>query len=156
MTSECGTDVSLEENVLTFVSNHWLIPRRHKLSVKTRLAQDLGMDGDDAVKFFKDFGHKFNVDFADLHIRWNQHFAPEGGGSFGVVVVLCLCVTAGFWLHDTFGLVAPWGWGIVLIGAAILVHRRWFANDTMLSITVEDLVESARLGRWTKSYPDSR
>jgi len=36
------------------------------------------MDGEDAVEFFKDFGKKFN---GDLLIRWDQHFALEGGGS---------------------------------------------------------------------------
>jgi len=130
------------------------MPRRHHLCLESRIAEDLGVDGEDAVEFFKDFGKRFNVDFADLRIRWNQHFAPEGSGSFGYIVVLCLGVTAGFWLHDLFGLIPPWGWGIALIVAAILIHRRWFAKDKMLPISVGDLVESARLGRWAKSYPD--
>lgn len=150
MTSESQIDVSPEDNVLTFVSTHWPIPRRHKLSAETRLAQDLGMDGDDAAEFFKDFGEKFNVDFADLHIRWHQHFVPEGGGSFGAMVVLCLCVTTGFFLHLLFGPLPAWGWGITLIGAAILIFQYWFAKDTMFPITVGDLVESARSGRWAK------
>jgi hypothetical protein len=153
MASECQTDASLEERVLSFVSQHWPIPKRHKLCVETRIAQDLGMDGDDAVEFFKDFGEKFCVDFADLHIRWDQHFVPEGGWSFGAMIVLCVCVTAGFWLHDLFGILPAWGWGIALIGAAVLIHQRWFAKDTMLPITVGDLVESARSGRWTKVLP---
>jgi hypothetical protein len=131
VTSECHNDVSLEENVLSFTRDHWPIPRRHKLSLETRIAHDLGMDGDDAVEFFKDFGEKFNVDFADL--RWDRHFAPEGGGSLGALIVLCLCVTAGFWLHELFGLLPAWGWGIVLIGAAFWIHQRWFANDKIAS-----------------------
>lgn len=154
MSSECQTDVDLEENVLAFVRHRWAIPRRHHLCLESRIAEDLGVDGEDAVEFFKDFGKGFKVDFADLHIRWNQHFAPEGSGSFGAIVVLCLCVTAGFWLHDLFGLVPPWGWGIGLIVAATLIHRRWFTNGKILPISVGDLVESARLGRWTKSYSD--
>jgi hypothetical protein len=155
MASECQTDVSLEESILTFVRDHRPIPRRHKLSLETRIAQDIGMDGDDAVEFFEDFGKKFNIDFADLHIRWDQHFAPEGGGSPGTIVVLFICVIAGFWLHDLFGLLPSWGWGIALIGAAILIYQRWFAKKTMLPITVGDLVESARSGQWTKPYSGS-
>jgi hypothetical protein len=156
MAGECPqTDISLEENVLTFVRHRWPLPRRHNLSLETRITQDLGMDGDDAVEFFKDFGGKFNVDFADLHLRWEQHFAPEGSGSLGAVVVLCLCVTAGFWFYDLFGLLPPWGWGIASTSAAFLIYQRWFAKDTTPPITVGDLVESARSGRWTKPYPDS-
>ena len=154
--SECQIDASLEKNVLTFVRDHCPVLRQHKLSLKTRIAQDLGMDGDDAVEFFADFGKRFDVDFGDLHIRWDEHFAPEGSGSWGAMAVLCICVIAGFWLHDLFGLLPSWGWGIALIGMAAVIHQCWFAKDTILPITVGDLVEAARSGRWTKPYPDSR
>ncbi len=42
----------------------------------TRLGEDLGMDGDDAVDFFEDFAETFRVDLADM--RWDRHFGPEG------------------------------------------------------------------------------
>jgi len=71
------------------------------------------------------------------------------------MVVLCICGIAGFWLHDLFGLLPSWGWGIALIGAAILIYQRWFTKKTMRPITVGDLVESARSGQWIKLYSDS-
>ena len=86
--SECQIDASLEKNVLTFVRDHCPVLRQHKLSLKTRIAQDLGMDGDDPVEFFADFGKRFDVDFGDLHIRWDEHFAPEGSGPWGAMAVL--------------------------------------------------------------------
>lgn len=152
MTTECQTDAPLEDKVLSFTGERWPM-RRHKLSMSTRLAQDLGMEGDDAVAFFKEFGQRFNVDLAALHVRWGQHLSPEGSGSFGAVVVLCLCITAGFWVHDLVGLLPAWGWGIALAGVAFFIYQRWVAKK-MLPITIEDLVESARSGRWVKLYPD--
>jgi len=44
----------------------------------TRLLQDIRMDGDDAVDFFKTFEKKFNVDLVRLWEHWHHHFAPEG------------------------------------------------------------------------------
>jgi len=109
------------------------------------------MDGNDAVEFFKDFGADFRVDLDDLYTRWDEHFGPEGGPSFGFLVIVVLCIAAGFWLRDLLGLIPAWAWGIVLILAVILAHQFWFAKR-MLPITMGDLVESARSGRWSKSY----
>ena len=58
------------------------------------------MDGNDAVEFFKDFGAEFRVDLDDLYTRWDEHFGPEGGPSFGFLVIVVLCIAAGFWLRD--------------------------------------------------------
>jgi hypothetical protein len=62
------------------------------------------MDGDDAVEFFEKFAEEFKVDLQDLRAHWDQHFAPEGSLSFGVMVAIVLCITAGFWLRDAIGI----------------------------------------------------
>jgi hypothetical protein len=103
------------------------------------------MDGDDAVEFFKDFAAEFQVNLDDLYARWDQHFGPEGGPSFGFLVILVACIITGFWLRDRFGWLPAWAWGIALILAVILAYQFWFAKK-MLPITVGDLVESARSG----------
>jgi hypothetical protein len=110
------------------------------------------MDGEDAVEFFEKFGKEFNVNLDDLHIRWGQHFGPEGGPSFGVVVVIVLCVTAGFLLRDFIGVLPAWVWGFALIVIAFVLYRHWFGVKTMVPITVSDLIDSVRSGRWSKSY----
>jgi len=66
------------------------------------------MDGNDAVEFFKDFGAEFRVDLDDLYTRWDEHFGPEGGPSFGFLVIVVLCIAAGFWLRDLLGLIPAW------------------------------------------------
>jgi acyl carrier protein len=140
----------LEERVQGFTARH-LGVKRDKLSTGTRLNQDLGMDGDDAVEFFRAFGAEFKVNLDDLYGRWNQHFGPDGGPSFGFLIIIVLCITAGFLLRDVFGLFPAWAWGIGLTVLVILAHQLWFARKK-LPITVGDLIDSARSGRWGKSY----
>jgi Protein of unknown function (DUF1493) len=52
--------------------------RRAKVTLSTRLLQDLRMDGDDAVDFFESFGETFNVDLERLWLHWPHYFGPEG------------------------------------------------------------------------------
>ena len=93
----------VEANVVAFTAQK-LSVRREKLSTNTRLAQDLGMDGDDAVDIFNEFGSTFGVDLHGLHANWERHFLQEGGpSSLGAMVVICGCVTAGFLLRDLVG-----------------------------------------------------
>lgn len=149
MAVEQQSDI-LKDRVQGFTAQH-LGVTRSKLSTATRLNRDLGMDGDDAAEFFKDFAAEFQVNLDDLYTRWDQHFGPEGGPSFGFVGILVACITAGFWLRDRLGWLPAWAWGIAVILAVILAYQFWFAKK-MLPITVGDLVESARSGRWNKSY----
>ena len=44
---------------------------------RSRLGEDLGIDGDDATELFEAFGREFGLDFSDM--RWNCHFGPEAG-----------------------------------------------------------------------------
>jgi acyl carrier protein len=140
----------LEERILDFTAQQRAI-KRSKVSTASRLNQDLGMDGDDAVEFFKLYSKEFRVDLDNLYTHWDQHFGPEGGPSFGFLVIAVLCIIAGFWLRDLAGLLPPWVWGIGLIAAAIVAYNLWFARK-VVPITVGDLVESARSGRWNKPY----
>ena len=119
------------------------------------MAQDLGMDGDDATEFFTEFSEKFKVDLHDLGTHWDCHFVPEGGPPLISVVVICGCITAGFMLWDYVGVLPAWGWGIVLIGVALAINQKRVAKkDTRMPVRASDLVESARSGRWSISYPN--
>jgi hypothetical protein len=148
MAVEQQSDI-LEDRVQGFTAQH-LGVKRNKLSIATCLNRDLGIDGEDAVDFFKDFAAEFRVNLDDLYTRWDQHFGPEGGPSFGFLVIFVACIIAGFWLRDGLGWLPAWAWGIVLILAVILAYQFWF-SEKMLPITVGDLVESARSGCWNKS-----
>lgn len=144
---------TLEERILDFTAQQRAM-KRSKISIDSRLNQDLGMDGDDAVDFFRLFSIEFRVDLDDLYTHWDQYFGPEGGPSFGFLIITVLCITAGFWLRDVTSVLPAWVWGIGLIAIVVVVHRLCFAKK-MVPITVRDLVESSRSGRWSRSY-DSR
>ena len=62
--------------VRAFVAQHWKV-KREKLSETTRLAQDLGLDGDDAAEFMEKFSETFNVDLTSFD--FSRYFGPEAG-----------------------------------------------------------------------------
>lgn len=83
----------------------------------TRLSEDAGMDGDDAVEFLQAYAREFGVNLSAF--RFYHHFGPEGCN--------------------------PW-W---------LVVRPWWARVRHLPLTVGDLEDAARAGRWAYPYsPD--
>ena len=71
----CDPGSEMAERVKAFVAVHTLHPRR-RITLDTRLGEDIGVDGDDAVELFRDFGVHFEVDLSD--IEWNRHFSSEG------------------------------------------------------------------------------
>ncbi|MEM6738460.1 MAG: DUF1493 family protein [Bacteroidota bacterium] len=54
------------------------------LSRKTRLAEDLGLAGDDGVEFIEKFSEKFEVDFPD-DFDYLKYFGPEGIDLIGAI-----------------------------------------------------------------------
>jgi len=95
--------------------------RPSRISPETRLVQDLGMDGDDAVEFFEAFFVRYGVDPAGFDLY--QHAGPEG----------CLPLWPWFWTR------APWADKPMAVPVSVadlleaVVTRRWpthrFANE---------------------------
>jgi acyl carrier protein len=122
-----------------------------RVQLTSRLAQDIGMDGDDAVEFFKKFGEEFHVDLRTLGEHWHQHFAPEGGPSLGFVFVVLGTVILGSLLHRVLLQIPGWAWMIALLGALLWVYNKSFAKPS-IPITVQDLVDAAASGKWKLHY----
>lgn len=94
---------------------------RRKLTLEDTLFYDLGIDGDDAADFFEEFGKAFQVDLTDFKIE--KYFGPEAS--------------------DPFSSIATW-------------VRGWRTGDHhsaagVVPITLRDLVEAARAGRWVET-----
>jgi acyl carrier protein len=68
---------TLESEIIDFAAHETGV-KANKVALSTRLLQDLGMDGDDAVEFFDLFSDKFKVDLSQLSQHWHHHFGPEG------------------------------------------------------------------------------
>jgi acyl carrier protein len=131
--------------------------KRKRVQLTSRLAQDIRMDGDDAVEFFEKFGEKFNVDLTTLHNHWHSHFVPEGGGlSPGCTVVIGVGVIAGGVLHAAVEWIPAWAAMIVFVGVLSWVYSKFFNDhkDVTISVTVQDLVDAATLGKWVRQYEE--
>ncbi|QIK95895.1 DUF1493 family protein [Sphingomonas sp. HDW15A] len=124
-----------------------------KLDASTRLLQDIGMDGDDAVEFFEDFEERYGVDLSPLYANWGRHFGPEGFGTPKTFVVLLILMFAPVSLL-LFGVSPIWGWAVELAGVVIwnLAVRKWAPKDETLTVTVGDLVLAAKSKRWPLVY----
>ena len=61
-------------NVIRLISEVILVPASH-INADTRLLEDLGVDGDDAVELLESFAARFKVDLAEF--PFNRHFGPE-------------------------------------------------------------------------------
>ena len=126
------------------------------LTATTRLLQDTGMDGDDAVEFFTDFEKRYGTDLTPLYAHWDRHFGPEGFGtptSFLVMLVLLFAPIA----LIPLGVSPMWGWGVELVGVVIWLWplRRWPLKDNTTAVTVGDLALAAETKQWPLAYDDA-
>jgi hypothetical protein len=135
-----------------------------RVGLASTLGRDLGMDGDDAVGFFRNFETEFHVDLRALWSEWDLYFASEAWGPVGLLVVglpiLCAVIV--------LVLLARWtgirlaGWmefgALSALGLALWVSwqytgywplRRFVqALREKKQITVADLIAAARRGAW--------
>lgn len=73
-------DGAIEEAVIAFIARQ-TSARIQKLTLQTRLAEDLGVAGDDAIELFEGFSEEFQVDLSDF--QYDRHFGPEGSDLIG-------------------------------------------------------------------------
>jgi hypothetical protein len=143
---------SLETSILDFVADA-SGARRNKLSLTTQLSEDLGIEGLDAEELFQTFGEKFGVDLTPLWDYWDYHFAPEGGPGWPFLIPCLICLLIGAAIHQAVAWLPFWVYGIALLVLWIWPLRCWpFTGKQAIPITVQELVEAARQGRWVKSY----
>ena len=146
----------LEERIVKFIVQETSIKAK-KVHLDSRLAQDIGMDGDDAVEFFEKFHKQFQVELDVLGSHWDEHFLPEGGGpSLGCMVVIGVGVVAGGLLHEAFKWIPAWAGMIVLVALFCWIYGKFFGEpqEEKIPITVQDLVEAASSGTWIKHYDE--
>jgi hypothetical protein len=145
---------SIQDRVYALVAEERGV-RREKLHPLTTLSHDLGMEGDDAVEFFRDFGEKFAVDLKQLDQDWHCYFGPEGVGFGGILFVLFPTLILAFLLGlAVSNLSFMWAVSIsfVLWMGAVYCWQR-FRPSRDPEISIQDLVDCAKAGRWTKELP---
>lgn len=107
----------LSTEVFAMVSEFTRV-RPQELTWETTLFHDLGIDGDDAVEFFEEFGRTFEVDLTDFNIE--THFGPEASNPF----LSILTGFHGWWTGD---------------------HH---SAAGVVAISIHDLVQAAQARRW--------
>ncbi len=76
---------SLKAKIISFVAEE-RAESAERVSLTTRLFEDLGLDGDDAVEFFEKYQGEFDVDLSSM--EWDRHFGPEGCNPFALLFVV--------------------------------------------------------------------
>ncbi len=113
-----------------------------------RLLQDSGMDGDDAVLFFRDVETRFGTDLMRLWSDWKAYFNPEG---LSLWPMWFLIPTAA-----VVGLAGAVGLSFLQIAIPLLVVAvtSWLAGlrrpvrARPRAITVGDVVAAVEAGAW--------
>ena len=119
--------------------------RPGSVHLETTLAEDLGLDGDDADQFLESYAQEFRVDFHGFD--FHEHFGNEGSSFIAGVTFLLLVGLMGYMWQDSRALVVAVVLGlIVAVGQA----RRWQRADPAV-LRVRHLVEAARRGYWSRS-----
>jgi len=147
----------LENGIIALIVEETGI-HRDLVRLDSSLAQDIGMEGDDAVDFFRKYGERFHVDLAALSDHWDQHFLPEGFvPPLGCFVAIGAGIVGGDALHVAVRRVPAWAFKIALIAVFCWIYAKFFngSQDDRIPVTVQDLVNAATSGRWVKQYDAS-
>ena len=117
---------TLEEEVVAFIASERR-EQRERLSPRTTLFGDLGVDGDDAEELFDAFMKRFEVDMSEC--RAKEHFGPEGFVPWAPI----------YWM------ILAWR-GVTEEGSTPESRAR------LRPVTIQDLIDSARARKWAVTY----
>lgn len=138
-----------------------MLARERGLSVEritpsSRLREDLGMDGDDAVEFFVELNQRFGTDLTALQENWQRYFSPEGLSLWNAAIVVPFAAAGG-----VAGAALHWPkWAAVLMALAFVIAAYWGLSKlprrksarSVVAITVAELIAAVKAGAWSKSY----
>lgn|SRR3990167_1269218 len=120
------------ESILAFVRRE-LPNYKGELIMGTRIGEDLRLIGDDADEFLDKFSKEFDVDLSEL--PFNEYFPGEGSAS----------------MHFYTGRqMADSGNPVLLLLRRLdsLIWGLFARRGSFKTMTVQDLYESARAGKW--------
>jgi hypothetical protein len=114
------------------------------------------MEGDDAVEFFEDFQKKFSVDLRVLGEDWNYYFGPEGVPLRDALLFVVPGSMISILFIELFPRMPDWASfvaGFLLWAAVLFAWVHLFRKKKQPQITIQDLIDCVRAGRWTKALP---
>ena len=126
---------------------------RLRLRPDARLLTDLGVDGDDAVEFFKEIQRRHGTDLTTLRQGWARYFGREGIAPGMLAACFATAVAA---LLFTHWLKLPLGAGLVLavlLLGGLVALRGTSGPKADLDISVAEVVDAILMGRWPDVPP---
>jgi hypothetical protein len=122
------------------------------------LRSDLHLDGDDAVRFFEQYGSEFGTDLTELWASWSFYFRPQNLWLSGTMkLALAVAGSAGLleWIlfphfSPLVAFVTVGGLFVVILLSVEIAGRinRGPEKPEMREITIGELILAARSGKW--------
>jgi len=146
----------LADGVMRFVSTQTGMPL-HKVSLESRLVEDIGLAGDDATELFEAFADEFGIDPDSFQcLDFKKHFGEEGvplGTGCLLMAILCPFAVPFFWITKYLDMpewiAIPFTvLGLIAVLFTLGMIYSHFRRDDPSSIRVSDLVEAAQAKRW--------
>ncbi|WP_109809406.1 acyl carrier protein [Sphingosinithalassobacter portus] len=144
--------MSVEREIRELIAEQSGMPliRIHRDS---RIAEDLGISGDDAVTLFSRISGRYRVDLTALWKRWDRHFLINALSIRTIVamaVVLLIATLIAKWVGGVMYLPASGIFLLALLLAALiwLPLRRTLPLRKPVPIRVRDIVQAVERGNW--------
>jgi len=147
---------NLEAQVIELVAQMADVPPE-RVTLTTHLLDDLGIDGDDALKLFGRVQERFGTDLTYLYEKWSEYFGPEGmplstglmifpAGVAGGVVFSLLDALVGDLVAGIAAVLAA----AAAVAASIWIGRRAGFIEGVTQITVGEVVRAVEAGAWPR------
>ena len=119
----------------------------------SRITEDLGISGDDAVTLFSRISGRYRVDLTTLWKRWDRHFllnALSLRTIAAMAAILLVCAWVANWIGKAMYLPASGIFLLALLLTALtwLPLRRALPLRKPVPIRVRDIVQAVERGRW--------
>jgi acyl carrier protein len=127
-----------------------------RITPSSRLREDLGMDGDDAIEFFLELNQRFGTNLSTLEENWSRYFSSEGLSLWNAAIIVPFAAAGG-----VIGAALHWPkWAAVLLALTFVIAAYWGLSklprrksaQSDWAITVAELIAAVKAGAWSKSY----
>lgn len=146
-----NNDVELFDRITRFVQEQVGVSL-DDIHLDSRLSDDFGMAGDDAIEFFDKFVEEFHVDRKSVTFDFEKHFGSEGFGCGCIPAIVVLGCWCGFAEQHGYAevviLSVAFFAAIAIYWLCGVIYRRIFGEVIANPITINDLFEAAKAGRW--------
>ncbi len=124
-----------------------------KLLPLARLAQDLGVDGDDVSDLLSRLHERFGTDFSALDEQWTEFFQTEGASLRSIALTFFLLVpTTAVTVAIAAAVQLSTGFagtlGVIIFFSCWLAIGALFPGKAKRPVTILGLAEVVRVGAW--------